>query len=131
MIKSIRVKPYWVQFIIGQLADLYYLNSLTFMHRYYYKKHPDGFKDFFTPSPAGERLPTRRANFKVERSCNNIMENLPSVKLALAWNKLPLDTKLTESLQEFKTKIMTGIFGRYASVVNCGDPNCPDCGVGQ
>ena len=97
------------------------------MHRYHNQKLPNSFTNFFTPSPAAERLPTRRANYKVERSRNNTIENLPSVKLPLTWNAAPIELKLEESLQTFKKKIINNILSNYVDHVDCDDRNCPDC----
>ena len=98
-----------------RLNDLYRFKLLTFMHKYYYSKQPDAFLNFFKPCPAGEILLTRQANFKIDRSRNNTLENLPSVRLPLAWNDLTSESKQTTSFPKFKQLIIEGIMKSYAS----------------
>ena len=60
--------PLFLRLKILKLADLYKVNLLIFMHKYYYNKQPKGFLNFFSPCPAREILPNRQANYKIEKS---------------------------------------------------------------
>ena len=124
-------EPIFRRLELLRLNDLYKFKLLTFMHNYHYTKQPEAFLNFFKPCPAGEILPTRQSNFKIDRSRNNILENLPSVKLPLAWNDLTFETKQIDSLPKFKALIMEDVMNSYASQVNCFDGNCLVCNRGN
>ena len=84
------------------------------MHKYYYNKQPVGFSNFFNLCPAREILPNRQTNYKIEKSKNNTIENLPIVQLPLTWNREKLQTKLIHGFSKFKTTIMKDIIGNYS-----------------
>ena len=83
------------------------------MHNYYYNKQPKGFLNFFSPCPAREILPNRQTNYKIEKSKNNTLENLPSVQLPLIWNREDLQSRLISSLPQFKTLVTKGLLDSY------------------
>ena len=56
----------------------------------------------------------RQINFKIEKSKNNTIENLPIVQLPLAWNRENLQTKLIHGFPKFKTTIVRDIIVNYS-----------------
>ena len=106
--------PIFSKLEVLKLNDLYKVNLLTFMHKYYYNKQPVGFSNFFNLCPAREILPNRQTNYKIEKSKNNTIENLPIVQLPLTWNREKLQTKLIHGFSKFKTTIMKDIIGNYS-----------------
>ena len=108
---------------ILKLKDLYRYNSSIFMFKYTSNQLPESFNNMFLPFNA----PNRTLSYKIPRSRTSHLRQFPLPSLPRNWNMEPLDTKLSASLNQFKTKLLSSITDNYSAHVRCNRALCRDC----
>ena len=79
------------------------------MYKYFNKKFPSSFTDFFTPF----RGENRTKKFILEVPKKKALEHFPTYCLPKIWNNLNITYKNSESLRMFKENIKESYLSKY------------------
>ena len=92
-----------------KFQDLIEYQSSCFMYKYFNKKCPSSFTDFFTPF----RGENRTKKFILEVPKKKALEHFPTYCLPKIWNNLNITYKNSESLRMFKENIKESYLSKY------------------
>ena len=104
-------EPLFSALEVLKFSDLFRYNCAIFMYKYHNKYLPVSFGGMFTPLAE----PNRTLSYKIPRSINSFVDQLPPAFLPRIWNSLDKKLKTANSLSTFKRAIQNSIISNYES----------------
>ena len=103
-------EPLFSHLELLKFSDLFRYNCSLFMFRYTYSLLPPSFSGIFSPLSQ----PNRTLNYKLPRSKNAFVDQLPAAVLPRIWNSLERHLKTSGSLNIFKKNLYKMIIDNYS-----------------
>ena len=102
-------EPLFSSLELLKFPDLFRYNCSLFMYKYTYNYLPLSFSGMFTPLSQ----PNRTLSYKLPRSKNSFVDQLPAAILPRIWNDLERESKTTSSVNVFKRNLYKSIIENY------------------
>ena len=93
------------------MPDIARVNTLAFIHNYFYGKLPKVFKNYFTVFKEVHAINTRGStnNIIIDRHNSSIGHSTMKVRGAKLWNNIDVDKKKIKNVKHFRKQIKTAI----------------------